>query len=98
MCDMLGVDPEDWRLPAVIHAISESFIVFEARALTNEELKTANEQVRVLQEFFEDLFAQRMNEPREDLATALVQSGGKEDSPSHAELVTVAIGLFCAGS
>lgn len=97
MCDMLGVDPEDPRLPAVIHAISESFIVFEARALTQEELNTANEQVRVLQDFFEDLFAQRMKEPREDLATALVQSGGKEDSLSHAELVTVAIGLFGAG-
>lgn len=97
MCDMLGVDPEDPRLPAVIHAISESFIVFEARALTDEELNTANEQVRVLQEFFEDLFAQRMKEPREDLATALVQSGGREDSLSRAELVTVAIGLFGAG-
>lgn len=97
MCDMLGVDPEDSRLPAVIHAISESFIVFEARALSSEELATANRQVRVLQEFFEDLFAQRMKEPREDLATALVQSGGREDSLSHAELVTVAIGLFGAG-
>ena len=97
MCDMLGVDPEDSRLPAVIHAISESFIVFEARALTSEELHTANTQIAVLQDFFEDLFDQRMKQPREDLATALVQSGGKEDSLSHAELVTVAIGLFGAG-
>ncbi|ALE17367.1 putative cytochrome P450 hydroxylase [Altererythrobacter epoxidivorans] len=97
MCDMLGIDPEDPRLPAVIGAIAQSFIVFEARALTDTELATANEQISILQAFFEDLFEQRMAEPRDDLATALVQSGGNEDSLSHDELVTVAIGLFGAG-
>ncbi|QIG54760.1 cytochrome P450 [Altererythrobacter sp. BO-6] len=97
MCDMLGVDPADTRLPAVVDAISKSFIVFEARALTESELATANQQIRVLQAFFDELFDQRMKEPRADLATALVQSGGKEDSLSHDELVTVAIGLFGAG-
>lgn len=97
MCDMLGIDPDDPRLPSVINAISQSFIVFEARALSEEELSTANEQIAVLQDFFEELFAERMKEPRDDLATALVQSGTKEDSLSHDELVTVAIGLFGAG-
>ncbi|SMQ69651.1 hypothetical protein SAMN06297468_1836 [Altererythrobacter xiamenensis] len=97
MCDMLGIDAEDPRLPAVMAAIAQSFIVFEARALSEHELATANEQIKVLQDFFEELFAERMREPRDDLATALVQSGGQEDSLSHDELVTVAIGLFGAG-
>lgn len=97
MCDMLGIDPDDSRLHAVIAAIAQSFIVFEARALTPEELATANREIGVLQDFFEELFANRMTSPRDDLATALVQSGGKEDSLSHDELVTVAIGLFGAG-
>lgn len=38
-----------------------------------------------------------MLEPREDLATALVQSSDQEDSLSLDELVTVATGLFGAG-
>jgi cytochrome P450 len=97
MCDMLGVDPLDPRLPDVISAIAQSFIVFEARPLSAAELAVANREVLVLQSFFNELFEKRMREPRDDLATALVQSGGKEDSLSHQELVTVAIGLFGAG-
>ncbi|GMM92178.1 cytochrome P450 [Qipengyuania sp. MTN3-11] len=97
MCDMLGIEPEDPRMPAVIGAIAQSFIVFEARALSVVELATANEQIGILQRFFEELFEQRMAKPCDDLATALVQSGGQEDSLSHDELVTVAIGLFGAG-
>ena len=97
MCDMLGMDPEDDRLPAVIDAISQSFIVFEARALTDAELATANRQIAVLQQFFESLFDERKLAPKDDLATALVQAGGGEDALSHDELVTVAIGLFGAG-
>lgn len=97
MCDMLGVDPQDPRLPEVISAIAQSFIVFEARPLSTSELETANREIGVLQAFFNELFDKRMREPREDLATALVQSGGQEDSLSHDELVTVAIGLFGAG-
>lgn len=97
MCDMLGIDPEDDRLNAVINAIAQSFIVFEARALTPDELATANSQIAVLQQFFETLFDERKAAPRDDLATALVQAGGAEDALSHDELVTVAIGLFGAG-
>lgn len=97
MCDMLGIDPKDPRLPAVAEAIAKSFIVFEARALTTAELATANDQIKVLQDFFEELFNDRKVAPRDDLATALVMSGGQENSLSHDELVTVAIGLFGAG-
>lgn len=97
MCDMLGIEPEDERLNDVIGAIAKSFIVFEARALSEEELATANEQIGILQHFFEDLFEQRKREPRDDLSTALVQSGGQVDSLTRDELVTVAIGLFGAG-
>lgn len=97
MCDMLGIDPEDDRLPAVIDAIAQSFIVFEARALSDTEMATANAQIAVLQTFFETLFDERKAVPQDDLATALVHAGGAEDALSHDELVTVAIGLFGAG-
>ncbi|MFK7830342.1 MAG: cytochrome P450 [Congregibacter sp.] len=101
MCDMLGVDPDDPELPAVVNAIAQSFIVFEARQLSNAELTTANREIELLEEFFGRLFAERQKNPRDDLATALVQSedptAGDVDPLSHRELVTVAIGLFGAG-
>lgn len=97
MCDMLGVDPDDPRLDAIIDAISESFIVFEARSLSDSELEVANREIARLEEFFGELFEKRRTDPRDDLTTALVQSGEGADALSHHELVTVAIGLFGAG-
>lgn len=97
MCDMLGVDPFDPRLAAVIDAIAQSFIVFEARALSEDELNVADREIARLEDFFDELFLQRSKNPRDDLTTALVQSGGGVDALSHHELITVAIGLFGAG-
>lgn len=97
MCDMMGVDPFDERLTAIIDAIARSFIVFEARTLSDAELQIADKGIALLEDFFGELFEQRKADPRDDLTTALVQAGGSEDSLSHHELVTVAIGLFGAG-
>jgi cytochrome P450 len=97
MCDMLGIDPEDERLPAVVDAISQSFVVLEARALNDAELATANSHIAVLQQFFETLFDERKVAPKNDLATALLHSGGIDDALSHGELVDVAVGLFGSG-
>ncbi|WP_439101620.1 cytochrome P450 [Congregibacter sp.] len=101
MCDMLGVDPDDPELPAVVKAIAESFLVFEARQLSTEELTTANKEIELLEDFFGRLFAERLERPQDDLATALAQSrdnqGDNADALSHRELVTVAVGLFGAG-
>ena len=97
MCDMLGVDPGDPRLPSVIHAIAQSFIVFEARRLTNAELAIANREMDLLEAFFSELFEERRRNPRDDLATALANTGDQLGSLSTHELTTVAIGLFGAG-
>ena len=97
MCDMLGVDPDDSRLPAVIAAIAQSFIVFEARRLTAAELDTANREMDLLEAFFTELFEARRRAPRDDLATALANAGDQAGALSTHELTTVAIGLFGAG-
>lgn len=97
MCDMLGVDPDDARLPSVINAIAQSFIVFEARRLTDAELATANREMDLLEAFFAELFEERRRNPRDDLATALANAGDHAGSLSTHELTTVAIGLFGAG-
>lgn len=97
MCDMLGVAGDDPRLEQVIDAIAKSFIIFEARALSPDELATADREIAFLENFFEELFEQRRLNPGDDLTTALVQSGDGEDALSLHELGTVAIGLFGAG-
>ena len=97
MCDMLGIDPHDARLPEIMNAIAQSFIIFEARALSKEELAIADREIAKLEDFFSKLFAERKAHPQDDLTTALVQSGDGADALSHHELVTVAIGLFGAG-
>lgn len=97
MCDMLGVAPDDERLDLVIDAIAKSFIIFEARALSDNELAVADREIAFLEEFFGELFEKRRADPQDDLTTALVQSGTDKDALSLHELVTVAIGLFGAG-
>ena len=97
MCDMLGVPPEDERLGAVVNAIAQSFIIFEARALSPHELAVADREIALLEAFFGELFERRRMDPQDDLTSALVQSGNEEDALSHHELVTIAIGLFGAG-
>lgn len=97
MCDMLGIDQDDSRLPEIINAIAQSFIVFEPRTLSDAELALANGEMDKLEAFFNDLFAQRRHSPRNDLSTALVQAGDGADALSNHELTTAVIGLFGAG-
>jgi cytochrome P450 len=97
MCEMLGVDPADPRLPDIVDAIGKSFIVFELRKLSPAELAIANGAIDRLEDFFAELFAARRRAPRDDLASALVQAGDGADALSSHELGTVAIGIFGAG-
>lgn len=97
MCEMLGIDPEDPRLPEIVDAIGKSFIVFELRKLSPAELDIANGAIDRLEAFFAELFAARRAQPRDDLATGLVQAGDGADALSSHELGTVAIGIFGAG-
>jgi len=100
MCDMLGIgedEADDALLSALNQAIADSFLVLEMRALPPDELDLANRQIRFLEDFFRGIFDKRRAEPRDDLATALLQARENGEGLSEREMVTVAIGLFGAG-
>lgn len=100
MCDMLGMRDEDYPADLLLklnQAIAESFSVFETRALSDAELKTADAQMEFLTATFDELFASRRQNPRDDLTTAMVMSQENGDSLSPEELSTSVIGLFGAG-
>ncbi|WP_300973640.1 cytochrome P450 [Sphingomonas sp. LHG3406-1] len=100
MCDMLGIgedEADDALLTALNQAIADGFLVIELRALPADELALANRQISFLEDFFAGIFARRRTEPRDDLATALLQARDNGEGLSEREMVTVAIGLFGAG-
>lgn len=100
MCDMLGLSPEessDDVLAALNQAISDSFVVFEMRAFSDDELGLANRQMDFLMDFFGEVFAERRRTPRDDLATALCNARDENGPLTDHEMATVAIGLFGAG-
>lgn len=100
MCDMLGLSPEeasDTILAQLNQATSDSFIVFEMRAFEPEVLALANSQISFLEDFFGKIFAARRLNPKDDLATGLVNARDENGPLSDHEMATVAIGLFGAG-
>ena len=100
MCDMLGIDEHEVTeetLSRLNQAVADSFIVFETRALSTDELTHANEQIDYLTSYFDAIFEERRREPREDLTTALVNARDGGSRLSREELSTVVIGLFGAG-
>lgn len=101
MCDMLGVDEQECSSEVLLslnQAIADSFIVFETRALSDQELTKADSQMDFLMNFFGDLFERRRLNPQDDLTTALVQTQDSEnDALSPEELATSVIALFGAG-
>jgi hypothetical protein len=101
MCDMLGMNEDEYSSDVLLslnQAIAESFIVFETRALSAQELFKADEQMTYLMKFFGDLFESRRRNPRDDLTTALVHAqDGEHGALTSEELATSVIGLFGAG-
>lgn len=100
MCDMLGIDADeadDDLLMALNKAIQDSFLVLEMRPLPPDELKLANDQILFLERFFKTVFDRRRMEPRDDLATALLNARQDGNGLSEWEMTTVAIALFGAG-
>ena len=100
MCDMLGIDADeadDDLLMALNKAIQDSFLVLEMRPLPADELKLANDQILFLERFFKKVFDRRRSEPRDDLATALLEARDNGNGLSEWEMTTVAIALFGAG-
>ncbi len=100
MCDMLGIDADeadDDLLMALNKAIQDSFLVLEMRPLPPDELKLANDQILFLERFFKTVFDRRRVEPRDDLATALLNARDGGNGLSEWEMTTVAIALFGAG-
>jgi cytochrome P450 len=100
MCDMLGMDDDEYPdelLQRLNQAIADSFLVFETRALSREELDLADRQVSFLTETFDELFERRRKQPRDDLTTAMLHSQEDGDALTQEELSTSVIGLFGAG-
>ncbi|MFU8763606.1 MAG: cytochrome P450 [Haliea sp.] len=100
MCHMLGIDDEeadDQLLDQLNQAIADSFLVLEMRPLTESELALANRQIDFLEAFFQSIFDRRRVQPRDDLATALLNAREGDSQLTEREMVTVAIALFGAG-
>jgi len=100
MCDMLGLEESEFSdelLLQLNQAIADTFPVFETRALSDDELALANRQMEFLTAFFDDLFARRRLNPKDDLSTALAMANEGGNSLSPEELSTSVIGLFGAG-
>ncbi len=95
ICEMLGV-PEGERQVLMQRSL------FSGRALdpvpmTREELGGANENIKLMQDYFLGLCEERRQNPGEDLITALVQAEEEGDVLSSEELVSNIILLFLAG-
>jgi cytochrome P450 len=100
MCDMLGISEEeasDDLLAELNQAIADSFLVLEMRALSGDELALADRQIEFLESFFGTIFDARERQPRDDLATALLEAREGGEGLSRREMITVAIALFGAG-
>jgi cytochrome P450 len=97
ICDLMGIDYGAPAMDRLMAAIPEAFVAFEARKLTEAELATANRAIDDLESFFLAEFEDRLANPRDDLLTALAQTGTMPDGLSMHEATTVAIALFGAG-
>lgn len=97
ICELMGIDYQTPKMAGLIAAIPEAFVVFEARKLTEQELATANRRIDELEAFFLAEFEDRLANPRDDLLTALAQTGEAPDGLTVHEATTVAIALFGAG-
>jgi hypothetical protein len=97
ICELMGIDYHTPEMVELIAAIPEAFVVFEARKLTEQELATANRRIDELEAFFGAEFEDRLAHPRDDLLTALAQTGSAPDGLTMHEATTVAIALFGAG-
>ncbi|KRB82225.1 cytochrome [Sphingomonas sp. Root710] len=97
ICDLMGIDYRHPDMAQLTAGIPEAFVVFEARRLTDRELSTANRRIDELEAFFRAQFEDRLANPRDDLLTALAQTGTAPDGLTMHEATTVAIALFGAG-
>ena len=97
ICDLMGIDYRDPAIEGLIAAIPEAFVVFEARKLTDDELANADRGIDLLEAFFLAQFEDRLANPRDDLLTALAQTGSTPGGLTMHEATTIAIALFGAG-
>jgi cytochrome P450 len=99
LCDLLGVDSQDRHR---MQQWSTDLLMFMSRSDPNNELTPDraaqfDSSLDEWQSFLEEFIDERRRAPREDLATALIQFGDREDKLSTAELVSNFVLFMGAG-
>jgi cytochrome P450 len=94
ICELLGVPEQDRAaFRPVARDLAAGIDITEDLSL----IEAADAAALWLREYFRDLIAQRIAEPRGDLVTALVQAAGPEGSLSEAELLGNLMLMLFAG-
>jgi cytochrome P450 len=95
ICDMLGIPEEDREWFFVRSRLNAR--MFDPVPLSREEIDAANANTEETNAYFDDLFERRRRDPRDDLATQLVQAEEAGDRLSQEELHANVSLLFAAG-
>jgi cytochrome P450 len=95
ICELLGIPEEDRA--RFVTATASGAALLNPVPPTREELDRANEGTLATGAYFEGLFEQRRNEPRDDLLTLLVRAEEAGDRLTTEELRANVTLLFAAG-
>jgi cytochrome P450 len=95
ICEMLGIPPDDVEM--VLNTARHSGRLIEPAPLTRAEIDQANAGNLALSKYFQGLFDLRRRQPKDDLATHLVQLKDQFGKLSDEELTANTILLFGAG-
>ena len=95
ICELLGIPEKDWN--HFVTRTSSGAALLNPTPPTRAELDAANAGVRESAAYFEALFEERRQNPRDDLITQLVQAEEAGDRLSTAELRANVNLLFGAG-
>lgn len=95
ICQMLGVPKEDW--PRFLESSNVSGRLIDPTPLSEEELARENANIEETSAYFRKLCDKRLDEPQDDLITALVQAETEDGILTEGEVSANIQLLFGAG-
>ena len=95
ICQMLGVPKEDW--PRLLESSNVSGRLIDPTPLSEEELARENANIEETSAYFRKLCDKRLDEPQDDLITALVQAETEDGILTEGEVSANIQLLFGAG-